>query len=795
MTGITPASFTLTRSTSRPLKRHLLIAFLCLCGVGAFGVSLLLGYAFLIVGPNMPSLDTLVDYKPKIPLRIFTADKVLIGEFGEEHRNFLPIKQIPAQMKNAVLAIEDSRFYEHGGVDFIGLMRAIVKDLGGGSAQGASTITMQVARNFFLTRDKTVARKVNEIMLSYKIERTLSKDQIFELYLNQIYLGQRAYGFGSAAQTYFGKPLAQLSIAQFAMLAGLPKAPSAYNPVVNPKRAHIRQQYILQRMRELNFITAEQYQQAVDEDIKVRQTGKSYAIHAEYAAEMVRKILYEQYKDEIYTSGFDVITTLRSKDQEAAYLALRRGVMDYERRHGYRGPEAVITLPADAEDRQDAIDDVLEKHPDSDELLAAVVTDASPKLVRATLLSGDSIELSGDGLRFAAAGLNVKSTASLRIVPGAVIRITRDAKERWSIVQLPNVAAAFVALDPQSGAYRALVGGFDFNLSKFDHVTQAWRQPGSSIKPFIYSAALEKGYGPGTLINDAPLSIPAEAGAPLWEPKNDDNVYDGPVTMRLALAKSKNVVSIRVLRAITAQAARDHMGRFGFDVNKQPNNLTLALGTGLVTPGQMAGAYAVFANGGYQVTPYLIQSVTDARGKLVSQAKPVLVGEESVRVLDSRNAFIMDSMLRDVARYGTAAAASRLGRTDLAGKTGTTNDSIDGWFAGYGGDVVAVSWMGYDDPKSLGNREFGSTLALPVWMNFMQSALRGKPMAQASVPAGLNRDYGDWAYNEYAQGGGVRSLGLDEPGAMPPPFETGIFGERVIPPDPSATRMKELYGF
>jgi penicillin-binding protein 1A len=790
-----PAPRRSPKRTTRSIKYYLLIAFLGLCGLGALGVSLLLGYAFLIVAPNMPSLDRVTDYQPKIPLRVFTADKVLIGEFGEEHRNFLPIKQIPAQMKNAVLAIEDSRFYEHGGVDFFGLMRAVVNDLGGGAAQGASTITMQVARNFFLTRDKTLSRKMNEIMLSYKIERTLSKDEILELYLNEIYLGQRSYGFGSAAQTYFGKPLDQLSIAQFAMLAGLPKAPSAYNPVVNPKRAHIRQRYILQRMRELNFITVAQYQQAIDEDIKVRQSGKSYAIHAEYAAEMVRKVLYAEYKDEIYTSGFDVVTTLRSKDQEAAYLALRRGVMDYERRHGYRGPEALITLPSDAEERQDAIDGVLDKHPDSDELRAAVVTAATPKLVRATLLSGDNIEISGDGLRFAAAGLNTKSAAALRIVPGAVIRISEDDKQRWSIVQLPNVSAAFVALDPQTGAYRALVGGFDFNLSKFDHVTQAWRQPGSSIKPFIYSAALEKGYGPGTLINDAPLSIPAEAGAPLWEPQNDDNVYDGPVTMRMGLAKSKNVVSIRVLRAITAQAARDHMGRFGFDVDKQPNNLTLALGTGLVTPGQMAGAYAVFANGGYQVTPYLIQSVTDARGKLVSQAKPVLVGEESVRVLDARNAFIMDSMLRDVTRYGTAAAAARLGRTDLAGKTGTTNDSIDGWFAGYGGDMVAVAWMGYDNPKSLGNREFGSTLALPVWMSFMQSELRGKPMTQQVVPAGLNRDYGDWAYNEYAQGGGVRSLGLDEPGATPPPFETGIFGERIIPPDPSATRMKELYGF
>ncbi|GAA4011644.1 penicillin-binding protein 1A [Actimicrobium antarcticum] len=785
----------MNRSASRRLKQRVLIAFLGLCAVGAFFVMLLLGYAFLIVAPNMPALDALTDYKPKIPLRVLTADNVLIGEFGEEHRNFVPIKQVPAQMKNAVLAIEDSRFYEHGGVDFVGLLRAIVKDLGGGSAQGASTITMQVARNFFLTRDKTLSRKVNEIMLAYKIERALSKDQILELYLNQIYLGQRAYGFGNAAQTYFGRPLNQLSIAQFAMLAGLPKAPSAYNPIVNPKRAHIRQQYILQRMRDLGFITPVEYQQAVDEDIKVRTSGRGpYAVHAEYAAEMVRKAMYAQYKEEVYTRGFTVVTTLRSRDQQAAYAALRRGVMDYERRHGYRGPEALIDLPSDAEDRQDAIDAVLEKHPDSDELQAAVVTSASAKLVRATLQSGDDIEISGDGLRFAAAGLNAKSAAALRIAPGAVIRVSADVKNRWSITQLPSVAAAFVSLDPQTGGYRALVGGFDFNLSKFDHVTQAWRQPGSSIKPFIYSAALEKGFSPGSLINDAPLSIGGEAGVALWQPKNDDNVYDGPISMRTALVKSKNVASIRVLRAITPEAARDHLSRFGFDVAKQPANLTLALGTGSVTPAQMVGAYAVFANGGYQVTPYLIQSVTDARGTLLAEARPVLIGEESVRVLDVRNAFVMDSMLRDVTRFGTAAAASRLGRTDLAGKTGTTNDSVDGWFAGYGGDVVAVAWMGYDDPKSLGSREFGATLALPVWMNYMQAVLKGKPLMQHSAPDGLNRDFGDWAYNEFSRDGGIRSVGMDEPGAVRAPEETGFFGERLTPPDPEAARLKELYG-
>ena len=774
----------------------MLILFLCLCAIGATFVSLLLGYAFLIVAPNMPALDALTDYRPKIPLRVMTADNVLIGEFGEEHRNFVPVKQIPTVMKNAVLAIEDSRFYEHGGVDFIGLLRAVITDIHSGASQGASTITMQVARNFFLSRDKTVARKVNEIMLAYKIERALSKDQILELYMNQIYLGQRAYGFGSAAQTYFGKPLSQLTIAQSAMLAGLPKAPSAYNPVVNPKRAQQRQHYILLRMRDLKFITPAQYQQAMVEDIKVRPAGLTYSTHAEYAAEMVRQALFAQYKETIYTHGFTVHTTLRSKDQDAAYAALRRGVLDYDRRHGYRGPEASIVLPSDAEDRQDAIDDVLSKHPDSDELRAAVVTSASSKLVRAMLLSGDEIDISGDGLRFAASGLSAKSNSALRIAPGSVIRVTVDKKERWSITQLPTVSAAFVSLDPQNGAYRALVGGFDYNLNKFDHVRQAWRQPGSSIKPFIYSAALEKGFSPGSLINDAPLSIGGENGVPIWEPKNDDNVYDGPVTMRTALAKSKNVVSIRLLRSVTPEAARDHLAHFGFDPAKHPANLTMALGTGSVTPAQMAAAYAVFANGGFQVAPYLIEKITDPRGVVLGQSQPIMAGNESIRVLDARNAFVMDSMLRDVVRFGTAAAANRVGRTDLAGKTGTTSDAIDGWFAGYGGDVVAVAWLGYDNPKSLGAREFGATLALPLWINYMQSVLRGKPLMEHASPDGVNRDFGDWAFNEFSQGGGLRTLGMEEATrTLNGPFERGIFGEPFRPPDPEVVRRKELYGF
>ncbi|OGB27807.1 MAG: penicillin-binding protein [Burkholderiales bacterium RIFCSPLOWO2_02_FULL_57_36] len=724
----------------------------------------LLGYVFLYVKPNLPALDAITDYQPKIPLRIFTADHVLIGEFGEERRSFVPIGQFPDSLKKALLAAEDDDFYEHGGVDLSGVLRAALVNLRGGSTQGGSTITMQVARNFFLTREKTYARKINEIMLAYKIEAELSKDKILELYMNQIYLGQRAYGFDTAANTYFGKSVADISLAQAAMLAGLPKAPSAYNPVVNPKRAAQRQHHILKRMRALHAITPAQYDQAMAEKLQVRKQGQEFETHAEYAAEMVRQVMYEQYKEETYTRGFNVYTTLFKADQDAAYEAVRRGVMDYERRHGYRGPEAFVDLPGDEEARQDAIDEALAKYASSGELRSAVVTAASAKLVRADMLSGETIDISGAGLRFAAPALSKNARTQIRLRPGAVIRVIQDTKGKWAITQLPQVAAAFIALNAHDGSYRAMVGGFDFNLNKFDRVRQAWRQPGSSIKPFIYSAALEKGFSPGTVINDAPLAIDMSYnGSRIWEPQNDDGNYDGPVSMRTGLIRSKNVVSVRLVREIGPEFARDYLSRFGFDADRHPANLTISLGTGAVTPLQMAGAYAVFSNGGYQVNPYLIQKITDARGTILAEATPAQAGQEAARVLDPRNAFAMDTMLRDVTRYGTAAAASqKLGRTDLAGKTGTTNDSVDGWFAGYSGDVVAVAWMGYDEPKSLGSREFGSTLGLPIWIDYMRAARRGKPVLPRAVPGGLVQVDGDWMYREFANAGAVRSIGLDE---------------------------------
>lgn len=777
---------------SRP---RLLQAALILAIALAVCALLLSVYVFLYVKPNLPSLDKITDYQPKIPLRIFTADHVLIGEFGEEHRNFVPIDQIPASLKNAILAAEDDGFYQHGGVDFSGMVRAaLVNILRGGSAQGGSTITMQVARNFFLTREKTYTRKINEIMLSFKIEAELSKDAILELYMNQIYLGQRAYGFDTAANVYFGKSVQDITIAQAAMLAGLPKAPSAYNPVVNPKRATQRQHRILKRMRALDYITPAQYERAMNEKLQVRTQGREFETHAEYAAEMVRQAMYEQYQEEIYTRGFNVYTTLFSADQDAAYEAVRRGVVDYDRRHGYRGPEAFIELPRGEEARQEAIDDALTRHGNSGKLHSAVVTAASAKAVRAETLSGESIAISGGGLRFAAPALSKRASTRVRIRPGAVIRVTQDAKGKWAITQLPQVSAAFIAINAHDGSYRAMVGGFDFNLNKFDHVRHAWRQPGSSLKPFIYSAALEKGLSPATVINDAPLTIDvSDSGSQIWEPKNDDEKYDGPVSMRTGLIHSKNVVSVRILREIGPEYAQDYLPRFGFDANRHPANLTMALGTGAVTPLQMAGGYAVFANGGYQIEPYLIQKITDARGTVLAEAKPIQAGQDGARVLDPRNAFVIDTMLRDVTRYGTAAMATRkLGRMDLAGKTGTTNDSVDGWFAGYSGEVVAVAWMGYDEPKSLGNREFGSTLALPMWIDYMRTARRGKPVRQRAMPAGLVQMDGDWMYREFASAGAVESVGMEEANV---PFWQRFQFPSIEPEeiDKEKKRMQDLY--
>jgi penicillin-binding protein 1A len=712
---------------------------------------------------DLPSLDSLTDYRPKIPLRVYTSDNVLIGEYGQERRDFVAIKDIPLVQKQALLAIEDSRFYEHGGVDYKGVVRAVLADLTGGMKQGASTITMQVARDFYLSKEKLFSRKLTEVMLAYKIEAELSKDQILELYMNQVYLGQRAYGFSSAARIYFGKPIKDLSLAQAAMLAGLPQAPSSINPIVNPQRAKQRQELVLKRMLDLKYISEAQYQFALKDSLHVLAEGQSVNNHALYAAEMVRQAIYGQFKDEAYTRGINVYTTLVSTDQEAAYSAVRRNVLAFDQRRGYRGPQAQLDLPRDAAERQKLIETTLQKYPANDSLLSAVVVSAAPKSVHAVLANGNEIEVLPDGLRFAANALTDKASAALKIKPGSVIRVEQDSKSRWRIGQLPNVGAALVALNNQTGAFRAMVGGFDFNSSEFNHVTQAWRQPGSAMKPFIYSAALDKGYSPGTLVNDAPLTLTSEeTGGQPWEPQNDDNVFDGAITLRTALAKSKNVAAVRLLRAITPSYAHDFLPRFGLDGSKQPVNYTLALGTGSVTPLQMAGAYSVFANGGFQINPYLIQKITDARGNVLFEAAPVAPAQENNRVLDARNAFITDSMLREVTTSGTGASASqKLGRHDLAGKTGTSSDAFDGWFAGYSGTTTAVAWMGFDEPRSLGSHEFGATVALPIWIDYMRVNLAKQPNSVPTAPAGVSMADGDWVMDAFSGNTATRSIDLD----------------------------------
>ncbi|WP_407068015.1 penicillin-binding protein 1A [Leptothrix discophora] len=755
MSDSSPASSPASEPPASPRRhppRGLLLRVLAwtigLIGGGALAVAMLLGIALATAYPNLPEIRSLVDYRPKLPMRIYSVEGTLLGEFGEERRSYLTIDEIPKVMQDAVLAIEDSRFYEHGGIDWRGALRAAIGNLREVRSQGASTITMQVARNFYLSTEKTLTRKIYEILLSFKIEAALSKRQILEVYMNQIYLGHRAYGFAAASEIYFGKPLKDVTIAEAAMLAGLPKAPSAYNPLSNRQRAEQRQRYIIERMRENGYISDAQREQALAQALRYR-APRDDATHAEYVTEAARQLVHAQYGDDAYTRGLNVYLSIRAGDQNAAYKALRRTILDFERRKAYRGPEGTIDLPADKRVLDTRVAEALEDHPDNDDLRAAVVTEASPKKVVAMLQTGDAIEITGEGLRNVSSALGSNAQPQVQIRPGAVIRVMQDARKAWSIGQLPQVEGAFVSVDPNTGEIRAMVGGFDYLKNKFNHVTQAWRQPGSSFKPFIYSAALEKGIGPSTIVDDAPLFFGADAtGSQPWEPKNYDGTFEGPLPLRKALAKSKNMVSIRVLQHIGPDYAQQWIGRFGFEADKHPAYLTMALGSGTVTPLQMATGYSVFANGGYRVAPMLINRITDARGKVLSQTQPVPL-DESMRAIDARNAFMMSSLLQEVTRSGTAARAqATLKRADLYGKTGTTNDSNDAWFAGYQPGLVAVVWIGYDQPRKLGDRETGGGLALPAWIDYMSYALRNVPVNEIAPVPGLVQFNGDWAYEE-----------------------------------------------
>ncbi len=702
----------------------------------AVASSAVVALAAAIIYPNLPSLESLKDYRPKQPLRIFTEDGALIGEFGEERRAVVRLKDTPKSLTQAILAAEDERFYRHGGVDTLGILRAAVSNLvSGGAKEGASTITMQVARNFFLSSEKTFTRKLNEALLAIKIEHALSKDEILELYINHIFLGQRAYGFAAAAQIYFGKPLARIDVAEAAMLAGLPKAPSAYNPVVNPARAKKRQLYVLGRMKTLGYISESTYAQAKTQRLPVKYSPQNFEAEAHHLAELVRRRMHEKYGDDIYVSGMKVYTTLHLADQKAALNGVRQGVLEFHRRRGYAGPEGRIELPADAGDADKAIEEVLLEREESSGLLPAVVLSLDKARIKVRLRSGEDVDLGASEIKYAQRFLSTKLAAAKRLTRGSIVRVARsEANAPWQLTYLPQVEVAFVALAPANGAIRAMVGGFDFSRNQFNHVTQALRQPGSSFKPFVYSAALERGITPATVFDDAPIAIEAaETGGISWEPKNYDGTMDGPITLRNALAKSKNLVSIRVLQSAGTQFTQEHIAKFGFDMSRIPPYLTMALGAGEVTPLSMAAAYAVFANGGHAVTPWHLLKVTDKDGRVLERFSPPPLRP----AIEARNAFITTSLMQDVIRRGTATGALKLGRNDIAGKTGTTNEHHDAWFAGFQATRVAVAWMGYDQPRPLGSGETGGGTALPIWVRYMGEALRATPEMPFTMPAGI----------------------------------------------------------
>lgn len=754
------------------------VKWLAITGVCGAGAAISLGLViFSVAYYQLPAIDALTQYRPKVPLRVYTADGDLIGEFGEERRDYVPFEEIPRHVKLAILAAEDNGFYEHSGIEFMGIARAAISNIiTGRRGQGGSTITMQVARNFFLSSERSYTRKLYEVAMAFKIEQNLSKDKIFEVYANQIFLGHRSYGFGSAAKTYFGKDLRDLSISEAAVLAGLPVAPSAYNPMVNMRRATMRRNYVLGRMFNLGYIDEITYASAIAQPIKVRQTTaeqqktqlQTQELHAGYVAEMVRMLLVPYFKDTLYNQGLNVYTTIRSFDQKVASSTVRQNMIDYDRRYGYRGVEGHVDISQE-ETREANIRQALAKVVSSANLLPGVVTQLTPQTMSVQLYSGETVKIAAKDFAFAKRYIaqNGKElqgrykAKELRV--GAIVRVTQDAKGKWSLGQIPVVESAFVSANFNTGAIYSLVGGFDFKLNQFNHVTQAWRQPGSSFKPFIYSAALDKGFTPATIINDAPLSIdPSLTGGKLWEPRNDDRRYDGPMTLATALARSKNLVSIRIVQAIDPFYAQQFISKFGFNPKNHPALLTMALGVGSVTPLEMVTGYSVFANGGYLVQPYLIEKVTDADGNVLMQSHNAKVGDGAPRTLDARNAYVMNSLLHDVATRGTGRrAGNALKRADIGAKTGTTNDALDAWFAGYAGEIAAVGWMGYDQPKSLGANAYGAGLVLPVWVNYMKAVLKDAPEYYRPQPADVVKIDGMPFYADQV-GDTVQTLGLGE---------------------------------
>ncbi len=732
----------------------------------SFCAALGAAYTLYVLWQGLPAVDHLADYDPKLPMRIYARDGSLLAEYGEERREFVPIERIPQTMRQALLAIEDAQYYEHGAVDFSGLARSAWRNLmAGGHAQGGSTITMQVARVFFLSREKTYSRKIREILLAYKLESVYSKDKLLELYMNQVYLGERAYGFAAAASIYFDKTLDQLSVAEAALLAGLPKAPSAYNPVVNRERAVVRQQHILQRMRELGHLDDQAHAAARAEALVLSPRSPSIVPSAAYAVEQARQMMVAQYGDDAYAMGLDVVTTISLPEQQTASRALRMGLVDAQGRRGYAGPEGRVSAPVDAGDLP-AIRTALAPYRDSGALRAAVVLEASGTAgIVAVLRDGTPVQIPRKALSASAhRALMPDAPARTRIGPGAVVRVVADAQQRWRLSHLPKMEGALVSIDAESGEILALTGGFDFRFNNFDHAVQAVRQPGSTFKPFVFSAALEKGYFPGTLVDDTQRVVtPPARGQKAWSPRNYGNHYEGFISARRGLVRSKNLVAVNLMQAAGAEYVQQFASRFGFLPELNPAGLPLALGAGAITPLQLTQAYAVFANGGALVEPRLITRVSERNGPVLYEAR---TGSPRRQAISERNAYVMDSMLRDVVRHGTARRAAQLGRKDLAGKTGTSNDARDVWFAGYSSGVASVVWMGYDQPRSLGNAT-GGLLALPVWTDYMKVAIADRPEAERGMPEGLALLGDDFVYPEYL----ARSCVADQNPFVQSPFE------------------------
>jgi len=733
------------------------LALFAATGLFVLGVLIAATIA-LILTPTLPALDDLTENRLKVPLRVYTAEGTLIAEFGEERRIPVRVKEVPPQLVQAVLAAEDDAFYVHQGVDFMGIARAAINNLRRGrTAEGASTITMQVARNYFLSPEKTYSRKIKEILLAFKIEREFSKDQILELYLNKIFLGNRAYGFAAAAQIYFGKSLNELALPEIALLAGLPKAPSRYNPLTNPENALERRGYVLRRMLKLGHIDEVTFTEAMAAPVGASRHALRFNVDAPFVAEMVRQYMVAKYAEASYDDGYHVYTTIRSKDQQAADAALRKAVIDYDRRHGWRGPAGRESISRKTEPSR--LDELLKEYPVVGGLLPAIITYTDDKLALAYIQDGSRIELGVPALAWAAPYIDEETqgppprrvTDVLHL--GDVVYLERLPEDQWKLAQAPDVEGGFVSIDPHNGAILALSGGFDFFLNQYNHVTLAQRQPGSSFKPFIYSAALEKGFTAASLISGAPIVLEDVSLEDEWRPEDYSRKFFGPTRLRKALALSLNLVSVRLLRAITPEYAVEYMGRFGFDPERLPKNLSLTLGTAEATPLQMASAFGVFANGGYRVEPYLIARIEDAKHNIIEQANPLLVcpacpppapgpdGMPAPRhaeaMITPENSFLMTSILRDTVSYGTAQAANVLERKDLAGKTGTTNDHRDAWFNGFNSDLVAIAWIGFDHNQPLGKGETGGRAALPMWINYMRVVLDGVPEKPLVPPAGI----------------------------------------------------------